>query len=234
MVGATAEKIEHFKKLSASEKKDLLEEIRNRSVPLHFKFERSQVFRIKVLPLKKTMFLTAKRPSSLHSLFHMSAATVIIALGHERYFFSAPVIIEENMVHVRCDGDFYYLLRRKSRRFHIPSHYPAHYMVKRIDNTLAFLKATVRDLSEGGLRVSLNSDQPDVQVGSLFAGTLRISDKRGIDVQCIVKHHKKERGGPFKQTFGLEFRNLSEHTKSILSNQIFDLQRDLFLMFVET
>ncbi|MEK6774620.1 MAG: PilZ domain-containing protein [Bdellovibrionota bacterium] len=224
--------MENFKKLSVTEKKDLIEEIYEKDLTLHFKFENSTVYKVKLIRGRKSSLLTFRRPANLEGVFHRRMATIIIPIGEERYFFSSKTLIDSKSVHFNMENDFFHLRRRKVRRITIPSVYPVFLMIKKVHGTSSFLKAVVLDLSDGGMKVGLNSKQPLIKINQEIVGTLRIGTRRGIEVRTRVRHHKKEEQASLMQVFGLEITEISDYSKAMYSNQLLDFQRDLFTIFM--
>lgn len=222
-----------YKKLNQSERKDLFKEVLDKKIQLHFKFQKSPVYRTKLFPTNKNVFLAAKKPANLPPFFHMETATIIIPMDQERYFFTSQVFIEEKMVHFKADTEVFHLHRRKNRRLVIPAQYPAFFMVKRVNDDLSFLKAVIGDISDGGCKLHLNSEFPSISFGQTLLGTVRLGTRRGIELKGAVRHHRNRRSGPYKQSFGIEFVEMSPYSGTLLANQLLDLQRDLFDLFLD-
>ncbi len=224
--------MENFKKLTSAEKKHLMEEVHERNLTLFFKFENSQVYKAKMLRGKKSDLLTVRRPTNFASNFHRKMATVIIAIEQERYFLVSPALVDAQSVQFNTDGAIFHLHRRKLRRTQVPGVYPASLMIKKIHDSLSFLKGVVMDISDEGLRVGLNSEAPLIKPGWEIMGTLRLGNRRGIEIKCRVRHHSFHPRSAFKQIFGLEIIEMSEYSKTLYKNQLLDFQRDIFVIFM--
>ncbi len=224
--------LKNFKKLTVSEKKDLLKEVIEKNITISFKFADSAVFKVKLMDSKKWSVLSAKKPPSLSGSYHQEMATVIMPVDQERYFFVSRVQVNSQAIHFGSEIEIYHLHRRSMRRTVVPSIYPAYFMIKKVHGSLSFLKGIVIDLSDQGMKIALNSEVPPLKTGFEILGTLRLGTRRGIEVKARIKHHKNFPNSAMKQIFGLEIEDMSEHSRSIYRNQLLDLQRDLFTIFM--
>lgn len=224
--------MENFKKLNSAEKKSLLKEIYDRNLVLHFKFENSQVYKAKLVRAKKSSALSVRRPSQLSIRFHQKLATVIIAIEQERYFLVSSASLDLQSVNFGTESAIYHLQRRKLRRMPVPGVYPASLMIKKIGGNLSFLKAVIIDISDLGLRVGLNSEVPLIKVGLEVIGTLRLGTRRGIEIKARVRHLTHHSRSSLKQIFGLEIIEMSDYSQSLYKNQLLELQRDIFTIFL--
>lgn len=220
-----------FKKLTPSEKRNLIEDIQTKGIPIFFKFEKTLVFKVRVRAGKSGGAFFAKKPDELHPLFDGEYATVIAAVAGERYFFSAMITIEKENVRIDLSIDIFRLQRRKYKRFSVPDNYPAFLSVKRVDGQACFFKSRIMDISEGGLRVGIPADLPNIESGQIIMGLFRLDERKGVEVRTYVRHVRKTPKDSYKQIIGLEFHDVSAYTKALVTNQILDLQRDLFNLF---
>ncbi len=224
--------LKNFKKLTASEKKDLLKEVSDRNITVSFKFSESTVFKVKFISGKKWNVLSAKKPPNFSGSYHQEMATIIVPVDQERYFFVSRVQIESQFIHFTSEIEIYHLHRRSLRRTTVPSIYPAYFMIKKVHGSLSFLKGIIIDLSDQGMKIALNSEVPPLKSGFEILGTLRLGTRRGIEIKARIKHHKGFPSSAMKQIFGLEIEDMSEHSRSMYRNQLLDLQRDLFTIFM--
>ena len=224
--------LKNFKKLTASEKKDLLKEVLEKNITISFKFTDSPVYKVKFINGKKWSILSAKKPANFSGSYHQEMATIIVPVDQERYFFVSRVQVNSQLIHFSSDIEIYHLHRRSMRRTAVPSIYPAYFMIKKVHGSLSFLKAIVIDVSDQGMKIALNSEVPPLKPGFEILGTLRLGTRRGIEIKARIKHHKNFSNSAMKQVFGLEIEDMSEHSRSIYRNQLLDLQRDLFTIFM--
>ena len=224
--------MENFKKLNSTEKRELLEEIHNRNLTLHFKFEDSSVYKAKLLRSTQGDELRVKRPTQLPGRFHRKIATVIIAIDQERYFLVSSALVDMGSVQFSGEGAVYHLQRRKLRRTAVPGVYPASLMIKKVNGSLAFLKGVLLDISDEGIKIGLNSEIPAIKAGWEIVGTLRLGTRRGIEIKGKVRHQSHHPRASLKQVFGLEMTEMSEYSKSLYKNQLLDFQRDIFIIFM--
>lgn len=224
--------LENFKKLSISERRDLLDEVFDRNITVSFKFEDSIVYKVKLTRAKKTNILSAKRPSNLPGSLHQKLVTVIIPVDQERYFFTSQVQIDSQHVHMSAESEIFHLHRRRTRRTVVPSVYPAYFMIKKVHGSLSFLKAVILDISDDGMKVALNSEVPVLRAGLEVVGTLRLGTRRGIEIKTRIRHHKSFPKAAMKQVFGLQIEDMSDYSRSMFANQLLDFQRDLFTIFM--
>lgn len=224
--------LKNFKKLTASEKKDLIQEVIEKNITTSFKFENSEVFKVKLVQGKKWNILSAKKPVNISSSYHQKMATIIVPVDQERYFFVSSVQIDSQFVHFGSEIEIYHLHRRSLRRTVVPNIYPAYFMIKKVHGNLSFLKGIILDISDHGMKIALNSEVPQLKAGFEILGTLRLGTRRGIEVKARIRHHKNFPNAAMKQVFGLEIEDMSEYSRSMYRNQLLDFQRDLFTLFM--
>jgi hypothetical protein len=158
------------------------------------------------------------------------------SVGTERFFFHAPlkVMEEEATFHVNCD--VYRLQRRSSLRLAVASEYECYVAITESHGKPVYSIAQVADLSAGGARLFFsdidspiqagNSKAIHLKVGDQFKAVLHLGRKKNLDVQCQVKHIQQGvHRGAVMDYYGVEFVELTTHSKNRLLSLTMDLQR---------
>ncbi|MCB0369190.1 MAG: PilZ domain-containing protein [Bdellovibrionales bacterium] len=221
--------MDNFKKISEATKEKILQYTLINKTVIVFKYSGSKIIRARIENLNRKYYITCRRPKDLVSLRTKEQATAVIPYQEERYFFKSFLHIEGNSLFFRRDSEMFHLKRRKNKRLKIPTNYPAMLMIKKQNHNLTFLRATIHDFSDLGCKVTLNTESPAFKKGDLIIGTLRIGNKKGVEINAEVKHHFRSKKGKNKQTFGLQFIKLSAYQESYIKSLFLDLQREIFM-----
>lgn len=221
---------EIFRKILPEDREVILQKAMREGALFVFKTAQKAI-KTKISSLKRPNYITCACPPELHRLRTREDVIVVMVLDSERYFFRSFAFSDEGDLLFKRRVDFYHLVRRKNKRLNLPTAYPASFMIKRLNGSLAFLKAIVLDFSDTGCRVSLNTEMPKIEVGDELIGNLKMNERRAVEVSGVVKHHVRPKSGPMKQTLGLKFQFAHAHATSLVKSLFLDLQKELFVEF---
>lgn len=225
--------MESFEVLNIKDKAQIINFAQSNQASVYFKHETTPVFKTHVVANSSKKIITCVRPENLPFSLNNKTVTVNFVVDQEIYFLVTVVTIDPKFVYFNIDTDFFHLARRKNRRLKIPKDYEALFMVKRLATQMSFLRAIVMDLSKEGCRLSLNTDHPLVCLSDTIEGTLKLGDRPSVDMKGVVRYHKLVSNESYKQTFGVQFVDLTLGKTETIEKIVMDLQRELFLRMLE-
>ena len=225
--------MESFKPLRPEEKQRLISQAQAFEASVYFKFPDSAVFKTQALPTGSKRLISCPRPVSLAIHQSNKPVTLNFVLNTEIYFLVTVINIDQKKIHFNIDTDIFHLARRKNRRIKIPHDYEAHWMIKRLGGQMAFLRGILTDISDGGCRVALNTEQPLVMIDQSIEGSLKLGSRLPIEVQGKVVYHKLHVRKEHKQIFGIQYKDLADSVEKKIQSTMLDLERELFLRILE-
>ncbi len=225
--------MEGLKVLTPEEKQRVISQAQAFEASVYFKFPDSPVFKTQALPLGSKKLISCLRPLDLALQQSSKAVTMNFLINSEIYFLVTIINIDQKKIHLNIDTDIFQLARRKNRRLKVPKDYEAFWMIKRLDEQMAFLRGIITDISDGGCRIALNTELPLVEVGQKIEGSLKIGIIFPIEVKGIVRYHKLHVRKEHKQVFGIEYTEIVVSVENRIKAMLLDLERELFLKVLE-
>lgn len=169
-----------------------------------------------------------------------SEDTVILgnfSVGSEKYFFHAPLKIQEEEASFQISCEVFKLQRRNSVRLQIHPTYEMYLAITEFQGKSVYTMAHLSDVSAGGAKIFFSEAQaqmlnlgtsknPGLRIGDQFKCILRTGSKRNLELVSLVKHVQKSvYQDEIIEQYGIEFIELTPLLQNRLVAMTMDLQQ---------
>ncbi|KHD88327.1 MAG: hypothetical protein OM95_09285 [Bdellovibrio sp. ArHS] len=223
-----------FKKVALSEKKMLFREVAHDKLQVAVKgSSQEELFHLIAVQTEKDEALLCHHTADSKSITTAQKCVVNFAFNNERYFIQTELYFEAGWAVLKIDGDLFQLQRRANARLDLPEKYDALFILTKAVGKSLFLDCRVKDISAGGIKIELPQTAPEVKIGDILKGNLRLGARRAIEFEVEVRFvQKKEHGGGLTtQIAGVQFLHVDTLLEGRLLSLVMDLQREIFLKY---
>lgn len=222
-----------FKKVAFSEKKMILRDVANEKIQLTIKGSAQEdMFYLIAIQNEKDEVLLCHHTTDSNGITEAQKAVVNFSFKDERYFIQSDLYFESGWVVLKIDEDLFQLQRRANARIDIPESYNAVFILSQHGGKSYFLDCKIRDISAGGIKIELPTGQPELQVGDVLKGSLRLGNRRPMEFDVEARFvQKREQKGLTIQVAGVQLLNVNQTLENRLLMLMMDLQRELFLKY---
>ncbi|KYG61754.1 hypothetical protein AZI85_05890 [Bdellovibrio bacteriovorus] len=224
-----------FKKVAHSEKKMLFREVAHDKMQVSVKGAvQEDIFHLIAVQTEKDEALLCHHTADSKGITTAQKCVVNFAFKSERYFFQTELYFESGWAVLKIDTDLFQLQRRANARIDLPDKYDGVFVLTSAGGKAYFLDCRVKDISAGGIKIELPANAPEVKIGDILKGNLRLGVRRAIEFEVEVRFAQKKDpvgAAPPTQMAGLQFLHVDNLLESRLLSLMMDLQREIFLKY---
>lgn len=222
-----------FKKVALSEKKMILREMCFDKMQLSIKGGANEdMFHLIAIQNERDEILLCHHTVDSKDIKEAQKAIVNFSFKTERYFFQADLYFEAGWVVLKIESDLFQLHRRANARINIPDAFSALFIITQYAGKAYFLDCKIKDISAGGFKLELPSEQPELIVSAPVKGILRFGKRRPIEVDVEIRFVQKwEKDGLQHQVAGAQFLNVNQVFETRMLSLVMDLQHEFYLKY---
>ncbi|MBX3040146.1 MAG: PilZ domain-containing protein [Bdellovibrionaceae bacterium] len=218
--------MEQFRKLNATEKKGILQELHHRRAGVVFKFPDSGVLRMKAEGRGWGDSILGSRPATLGDSRKDQMVTGNFQMDGEFYFFTAKVRIQKRLVHLEISEPIHRLIRRKNSRIKVPASLAMNISTKRVGDRISFLRGPLQDISLRGCRVAFHGAEGIPKKDEIVAGLLRFGSRQALEFSAVVRYSRRMARSHYDHIVGLEFLTVSDANR--YQAWLVDVHREIY------
>lgn len=201
-----------FKKVSLSERKQLLREIAKSHSVLFVKYwQQSKFFDFKADVNANDVVMECTLQENEVLLPSEKKVVVSFSWGDERYFFISGFENINKKYFFKINVDLFILQRRSNIRIEVPKNYPVDFHLNRAGDSSLDFHCRILNVSAGGLRLEIPSLSPELKIGDRLSGVLRMPQMDPLKLSVEVRF--------------VQPKSVEQNTTQVVGAQL--VQRDL-------
>ena len=221
-----------FKKVGVSERKLLFREITNDREQLSIRGDDDEMFNLIAIQNDDDVTLLCHHTDNSKMQERTQKVIVNFPFKAERYFFQTELTFKLGWAILRIDVDLFQLQRRTNARIDIPAKFDAIFVLHKHGIKNYFLNCRIHDISAGGIKIGIPAGDPELKVGDIVFGTVRLGARRPREFNLEVRYaNKVVAGSRTNQTAGLQFQGVDITMENRLLSLMMDLQREFFVKY---
>lgn len=217
-----------FKKVALSQRKAIFRELAGISAQLVVK-SGDQVFHLIAKQTEKDEVLLCHHTQDSKVIEGHHKVMVQFVHEENRYFLQTELKVESGWVIINTDQDLFQLQRRANARVDIPEGYIAEFTITSFKSKSYFQTCLLKDISAGGFRAEVQGEFPELKIGDLLKGVLKLGSRRPLEIQVEVRFVMKNEKQI--QILGTQIQNIDVGMESRLLMLMMDLQREFYLKY---
>lgn len=218
-----------FKNIAISDRKELFQNLAAEQGQLLLRSSKGESFHVKAVALNDDM-LECQPTDDVQAKIESQDVVVNLDFDNQRYFLKTYVRSENGKLVINTNVDVYQLQRRANVRIPIPEEFDALFTLHAHGGKKYFKDCSVKDVSAGGVRIEFTGEKPDLKIGDIVTGTLRLGARRAMEFDLEVRFvQKRDHDNGTTYTAGTKFMEVDKVLETRMLQLITDLQRELFL-----
>lgn len=217
-----------FKKVSLSERKQLLREIVKNHSKLFVKYwQQSKFFDFQADVNSNDSVMECTLQETEVLLASEKKVVVSFSWREERYFFISTFENKNGKYFFKINVDLFILQRRSNVRIEVPKNYPVDFKLDKVGDPPSDLVCRILNVSAGGLRLEVPSVRPELKIGDRFSGVLRMPRMDPLKVMVEVRfvQPRSEIQTP-EQVVGVQFAHRDLEVESYLFEVMTNLKKE--------
>ncbi|QDK38504.1 flagellar brake protein [Bdellovibrio sp. NC01] len=218
-----------FKNIAISDRKELFQNLVAEQGQLLLRGAGGESFHVKAIGIDDEM-LECQPTDDVQVKIQTQDVVVNLDFDNQRYFLKTYVRSENNKLYINTNVEVYQLQRRANVRVPIPEEFDALFTLHGHGGKKYFKDCTVKDVSAGGVRIEFSGEKPDLKIGDVVKGSLRLGARRAMEFDLEVRFvQKREHDNGTTYTAGTRFMEVDKVMETRMLQLMTDLQRELFI-----